>query len=134
MTRINSIINNLITKVKEQDNLNNVCFLKAYNKDMAQKPIKGYIVVVDFKQLVQSQSFVGGYFSNDLKGEIYSAKVVLRVYTGRESSGKDLGDIALKISAALKEADKDSLITDIFIGPITYDSQFEAIFREITML
>lgn len=133
MEIIYNIISRMVTKIKENEELKDIRFLKAFDNNYGQNPFDDYIVTVDLKKLTQGQTFVGGYFDSNSKGQLYSGKIVFRVYSDREKSGENLGNITMKIYNQLLSSDDNGIISNSNISPITYDSDFEAIYREIAI-
>lgn len=133
MTAIFDIVTALIKKAKEDEALKGIRFVKAYKNGYTENPVDDYLVVVNLERVSQEQSFVGGYFDNGIKGQMYSAKLVLRVYADRQKSGEELGCLALKIQEALKKYDYNNLISKLSIGPISFDGDLESIYREISL-
>ena len=133
MTAIFDLVTTLIKRAKENEQIKDVRFVKAYKSEIAENPVGDYLVAVNLENVMQTQSFVGGYFNDGVKGQMYSAKLVLRVYADRKKSGEDLGRLSLKIQEALTKADSNNIISGLSIGPISFDGNFESIYREISV-
>ena len=131
MTAVIEIVNNLIKKAKENEAVSNVRFLKEFRQDMAERPVDGYIAVVKIENIDMSQSFAGGLYDKYIKGEMYSVKVTLTVYSGNDISGEELSAVTLKVYQALTDADTDNIIADSFVSPIDFDESIKAIYRKI---
>jgi hypothetical protein len=99
---------------------------------MTERPFQGFTCVVNIESVSQPEKFLGGYYEESIKGELYSVKVCLRVYADNETSGEDLGDTTLNISQAFISADENKIIDSSYIGPITYDDKLQSIYREIS--
>lgn len=132
MIDINEITDSLIKGAKQDLQGENVRFLKAYNKTLAENPIEQYIAVVNIEEVSSSREFVGGYFDNTVKSDKYHVKLCIRLYCGSDIKGEDLGAMTLKVAKAVNDADESKIIDSYLIGPITYDSELESIYREIS--
>ena len=131
MTAIIDIVNSLICKAKENECISNVKFVKAFRENLAEHPIDGYIAVVKVEKITKTEDFVGGYAKNNIKGEMFNASFALDVYSGNDITGEDLSATTLKIQQAVCLADESNIIDDSWILPIEFDSNLNAIYREI---
>jgi hypothetical protein len=133
MTEVNDIVDTLVKKAKSVNNIEGVKFIRAYNQGMTERPFQGFTCVVNIESVSQPEKFLGGYYGESIKGELYSVKLCLRVYADNETSGEDLGATTLNISQAFISADENKIIASSYIGPITYDNQLQSIYREINI-
>ena len=122
-------INNL--KAKKNTEIDCVTFVKAFKNNMAQSPVEGFVAVVKTESINMSGSFAGGYADSNIKGEMYTAKVVLDIFSGSEISGESLSDITLKIMNAIEKADESSMISNMEVSPIEFDENLKGIFRKL---
>lgn len=131
MTEVINIVNSLIYKARENENIKNVKFVKAYRENFAQNPVEGYIAVVKIEKISKTNSFAGGFADSKIKGEMFSVCFALSVYSDNDITGEELSSTALKIQQAVADADESSIIESSWISPIEFDSDIKAIYREI---
>lgn len=132
MTAVIDIVNNLIFKAKENNEISDVKFQKGYKNDFSQSPVNGYIAIVKIEKIIQSVSFVGGYLDSQNKGDIYTVDLVLDVYSDNDIAGEELSSTVLKIHQAVIQADDKGIIDSFAISPIEFDSNIKAIYRKIS--
>ncbi len=124
MTELYTITDNLIRNARRDEKLKDVRFVKAYRKDKAERPVSGFLGVVNFKKAESEMS---------AEGEIYRTELEIILYNCESESGEALGITALNLTKALKTADKDGFIANMTVGAIDYDSNNGAIFRSVNV-
>ena len=132
MSEIYRVIETLIKDAKRNINQDNLTFVKAYNNNIANAYSDKLIAVVNVGELNKSQDFIGGYFDETIKGDMYSLNLYIRVYSDKSNNGEDLGKATINIYEALKDADESHIIEKSSVGPINYDENVGAIYREIS--
>lgn len=123
---VDALIKDTKRKLKE-----NITFVKAYSDNIANTYSDKLIAVVNMGEIKKLQEFIGGYFDEAVKGDMFSLDLFIRVYSGRSSSGEDLGKATIDIYESLKEADNSKIIESSSVGPINYDENVGAIYRQI---
>lgn len=120
MTELYKMTDNLIRLAKQDKRLRAVRFEKAYRKAPAQRPVSGFLGVVNFRKVECEMS---------AEGEIYKTGLEIILYSNE--SGEELGVTALNLIDALLAADKDGFIASITVGAIDYDANTGAICRSV---
>lgn len=123
---VDALIKDTKRKLKE-----NITFVKAYSDNIANTYSDKLIAVVNMGEIKKLQEFIGGYFDEAVKGDMFSLDLFIRVYSGRNSNGEDLGKATIDIYESLKEADNSKIIESSSVGPINYDENVGAIYRQI---
>lgn len=131
MTQISKQIDGIIYGLKKQDELGSVRFVREYGTAHFETPINGFVAVVGIKSTEQSQSYIGGYISPSVKGEMFSAKVEIRVYAPYEENGDGLTELVSNMLTGLKKADEQRIISDASASSIEFDPDLNAIFRRL---
>ena len=123
---VDALIKDTKRKLKEK-----ITFVKAYSDNIANNYSDKLIAVVDMGEIKKLQEFIGGYFDEAVKGDMFSLDLFIRVYSGRNSNGEDLGKATIDIYESLKEADNSKIIESSWVSPIDYDENVGAIYRQI---
>ncbi|MGN1130407.1 MAG: hypothetical protein ACI4Q8_03565 [Ruminococcus sp.] len=123
---IDTLIKDTKRKLKE-----NITFVKAYSDNIANTCSDKLIAVVNMGEIKKLQEFIGGYFDEAVKGDMFSLDLFIRVYSRRNGTGEDLGKATIDIYESLKEADNSKIIESSSVGPINYDENVGAIYRQI---
>lgn len=113
MTELESIITGLIHEAKQNTAFGDIRFINAYNPKPAEKPVEGYIAVVE------------------MAGIDSDIKLNIRLIGGNEISGAQLGYTAVELAAAIKEADTDNKIGSVYLSETKYDKSITAFYRDI---
>lgn len=114
MTEIESIITAIIRDVKQNEIFNNIKFINAYNNQPAEKPVEGYLAVVE------------------MAGFDEKIKLNLRLIGGSDVSGSQLGYTAVELAAALKESAENA--ESVSLSETKYDKNITAFYRDIRLL
>lgn len=130
MSEIFKVIDTLIKDTKRKLK-ENITFVKAYSDNIANTYSDKLIAVVNMGEIKKLQEFIGGYFDEAVKGDMFSLDLFIRVYSGRSSTGEDLGKATIDIYESLNEADNSKIIESSSVGPINYDENVGAIYRQI---
>lgn len=133
MTAIIEKINSLVKTAKKDKRLENVVFVKGYRSKLAKAPVEGFVAVVKIENINRLQSFAGGFFDGQRKGEMYAVKLAVDVYSGSDISGEDLSFVTLEVFEAIKSALEVGVIDSCCISPIAFDKTANAVYREIAI-
>ena len=129
MTVINSTVDNLIRNIKDTGSVDDIRFVRAYNASEKQKPLSGLCAVVSLTEVGPRTRFISGLAPNGLHGEVYSASLILRLYSS--GTGEQLTDAALRLSDAVKTADVGRLVNDVKIKSICFDKDCCEVYRDV---
>ncbi len=114
MTEIESIITAIIRDVKQNEIFNDIRFINAYNNRSAEKPVEGYLAVVE------------------MAGFDEKIKLNVRLIGGSDVSGSQLGYTAVELAAALKESAENA--ESVSLSETKYDKNITAFYRDINLL
>lgn len=132
MNSIIDIAENLITDVKENQAFSNVTFVKAYSVYDYNPSYGGFTAVVNIDEVERSEGYLSRLYKADTYGDIFFAKLIVRLYAGNNTSGDSLTKTALSLKQSILSADSDGFINKSKIGPIKYESDTAAVYREIS--
>lgn len=131
MTRIIDICNNLIYKAKENEDIQNIKFFKAYREDFAQTPIEGFMGFIKIEKVGFSQTFVGGFADSSSKGQMVDVTLAIALYSDNSISGEALSVASTQVHQAMIKADDKGIIKNSSISPVEFDTNIKSIYREI---
>lgn len=114
MTEIERIITEIIHGVKQSGKFTNIRFINAYNSKPAEKPVEGYLAVVE------------------MAGFDEKIKLNVRLIGGSDISGSQLGYTAVELAAVLKEAAENA--ESVSLSETKYDKNMTAFYRDINLL
>lgn len=114
MTEVESIITAIIRDVKQNEIFNNIGFINAYNNRTAEKPVEGYLAVVE------------------MAGFDERIKLNVRLIGGNDVSGSQLGYTAVELAAALKDSAENA--DSVTLSETGYDKNISAFYRDIKLL
>lgn len=131
MTQIQRQIDRLVIRLKQQEALKNVRFVREYATDYVETPVRGILAVVGIKETSREKGYIGGYVSSSVKGELYEAKAEIRVYAPQSENGSGLSELVGELLSGLRRADEEKIITEAGAFSIEFDPDLNAIFRRI---
>lgn len=131
MNRIIEVINSLIIKAKNQNDLGNVKFLKEFTSCVTSELTGGFVAAVKIEDVNMKDDFAGGYVENQVKGISFEVNFAVEVFSSRDIHGESLSDIALKIMNSIIKADNNKLIYNAVACPIEFNERLNAISRKI---
>ena len=79
-----------------------------------------------------SKSYVGGYMSSSIRGEVYSAGVEIRLFAPAEENGSGLSELAGEIISTLSEAKNELNISSVTASAIGFDPNSDAVYRTVS--
>ena len=98
MTPIREQVDTMIRRLKAQDSMEGVRFIRAYSDEGIETPIQGFSAVVGVIKAEQKQGFTGGLAAPGVRGSLYSAEVELRVFAPYRQSGEGLSELVSAIT------------------------------------
>lgn len=116
MTELETFINELIRSVKQNSGFEDIRFINAYNTNTAEKPVEGYLAVVE------------------MAGIDDNVTLIIRLIGGDDIAGVQLGYTALELAAALKQADTNEKIDRITLSETKYYKSITAFYRDIKIV
>ena len=114
MNEIESIVTEIIQGVKQSGNFPDIRFINAYNNQPAEKPVEGYLAVVE------------------MAGFDERIKLNVRLIGGSDVSGSQLGYTAVELAAALKNSAEN--VESVSLSETKYDKSITAFYRDINLL
>ncbi len=133
MDRIKEMTDGIIRRLKTCPGLEDVRFVREYGAHDMEDPVTGWMAAVRITGTKLSRQYLGGYLTDDVRGDRYRATVELCVYAPARGSGTGLSEKVSAVLAGLKAADSDRLITDISASAIRFDQDLQAIYRTVTL-
>ena len=131
MTPIHEQTDCVIRRLKTQESMRNVRFVRAFSDENIETPIHGFLAAVSIISTSQSQDFVGGWASSGVRGCMYTAEVEIRVYSPYHENGNGLSELVSAMLTGLKEADEEKLITAAAASSIEFDNELNSVFRKL---
>ena len=129
MTPIREQTDCMIRRLKTQESMQNVRFVRAFGDENIETPIQGFLAAVSIISTSQSQDFVGEWAASGVKGCMYTAEVEIRVYSPYHENGSGLSEMVSAMMTGLKEADEEKLITAAAASSIEFDKELNSVFR-----
>ena len=130
-SRIDNNIDELIRAVMDKAEFSDFVFYPAYPPREVPTPIEKYTVAVENVSVRTAQGFIGGAVAENSKGALFEAKVRLRVYAPRLSSGEALLRATSVLADALKDAYSVGSVDDIELKQIKHDLAVRTAYRDI---
>ena len=131
MTPIREQTDCMIRRLKTQESMQNVRFVRAFGDEHIETPIQGFLAAVSIISTSQSQDFVGEWAASGVKGCMYTAEVEIRVYSPYHENGSGLSEMVSAMMTGLKEADEEKLITAAAASSIEFDKELNSVFRKL---
>ena len=131
MTPIREQTDCIIRRLKMQESMQNVRFVRAFSEESIEMPIRGFLAAVNIVSTEKSQDFVGGLAASGVKGCMYAAEVEIRVYSPFQGNGSGLSELVSTMLCGLKEADEEKLITASSVSSIEFDKEINSVFRKL---
>ena len=132
MTAIREQTDCIIRRLRTQQALRDVRFVREFSEEFIETPIEGYLAAVSITGTSRKQDFVGGLAATGVKGSLYAAEVEIRVYSPYCESGTSLSEIVSAMMTGLREADEEHLITACTASPIAFDNELNCIYRNLS--
>ncbi len=132
MNNITDIADTLIKNAKHNPQLSDIRFIKAYNTTANNPNEDGCTAVVSIESVQRSKGFVSRLYKQNTYGDVFVARLNVRLYAGNDISGASLTKTALIIRNALIEADSEGYIENSNISSIKYENDSSAVYRDIS--
>ena len=139
MDRIQRQIDALVVRLKHQDAMAGIRFVREYANAEVETPVRGFLAVVGMTDASRrnmpsrEKGYIGGYLTSSVCGEAYSAHVEIRVYAPQSENGSGLSEAVSELLEGLKEADEEMIITAASASSIEFDPDTNAIFRKVDL-
>ena len=117
---IDNNIDGLIKRVRQRPAVSDIVF-------MADR----YTATVSNTGVKQSQVFIGDTVGTGLRGYLYEAKLVIRVYAPRDTSASALLRISSLLFDAFDACNTDGAITNLSLGEVAYDGTARTVYRDL---
>ena len=132
MNRIKAEVDRIVARLKENSALSGIRFVREYSSNQLESPIDGWLAAVCITDVKLSKSYVGGYMSSSLRGEVYSASVEIRLFAPAEENGSGLSELAGEIISTLSEAKNELNISSVTASAIGFDPNSDAVYRTVS--
>lgn len=132
MNRIKAEVDRIVARLKENSALSGIRFVREYSSNQLESPIDGWLAAVCITDVKLSKSYVGGYMSSSLRGEVYSAGVEIRLFAPAEENGSGLSELASEIISTLSEAKNELNISSVTASAIGFDPNSDAVYRTVS--
>ena len=133
MDWIKAMTDDIIRRLKTCSGLQDVRFVREYGTHEMENPVSGWVAAVSITGTKLSRQYLGGYLTDDVRGDRYTATVELRLYAPPQGSGTGLSEKVSAVLGGLREADSERLIADISASAIRFDQDLQAIYRTVTL-
>ena len=131
MTQIRQQIDRLIIRLKQNDALSGVRFVREYANSDIETPVRGSLAVVGIVKTSRKKGYIGGYLSSSVRGETYGATAEIRIYAPADENGSGLSELVCELMTALEAADEEKIITSVSASSIEFDPDVNAVFRKV---
>ena len=132
MIQIKQRLDTIINTLKARPEFENVRFVREFTAQYAETPISGFPAAVRVIGTGLTESYLGELASAQVRGDMYSAEVEIRIFAPKDQNGSGLSTLTGEMLTALKEADKEGIITELRAGAIEFDTNLSAIFRRLS--
>ena len=132
MNRIKAEVDRIVARLKENSALSEIRFVREYSSNQLESPIDGWLAAVCITDVKLSKSYVGGYMSSSIRGEVYSAGVEIRLFAPAEENGSGLSELAGEIISTLSEAKNELNISSVTASAIGFDPNSDAVYRTVS--
>lgn len=132
MNRIKAEVDRIVARLKENSALSGIRFVREYSSNQLESPIDGWLAAVCITDVKLSKSYVGGYMSSSIRGEVYSAGVEIRLFAPAEENGSGLSELAGEIVSTLSEAKNELNISSVTASAIGFDPNSDAVYRTVS--
>lgn len=133
MKQIEENINELVRKVKEDDEFSFYTFVKGFGALEHPNPLKGYLIAVSTLDTGTCTEFLGDNVGENFKGSILNATVKFRIYAPKNDGGDGLLSLCCSLSDAIKRADTKNECEDIKISGIAFDNDAMTVYRDVVV-
>ncbi len=132
MNRIKAEVDRIVARLKENSALSGIRFVREYSSNQLESPIDGWLAAVCITDVKLSKSYVGGYMSSSIRGEVYSAGVEIRLFAPAEENGSGLSELAGEIISTLSESKNELNISSVTASAIGFDPNSDAVYRTVS--
>lgn len=132
MNSIIDIAESLIADVKEKPDFSNIKFLKAYGVSDYNPDFGSTAAVVNIEEVERCAGYLSRLYDAETYGDVYNAKLTIRVYAPDDVSGESLTEISVKLRQAVTDADNCGFINKSKISSIKYENGTGAVYRDIS--
>lgn len=132
MNRIKAEVDRIVARLKENSALSGIRFVREYSSNQLESPIDGWLAAVCITDVKLSKSYIGGYMSSSIRGEVYSAGVEIRLFAPAEENGSGLSELAGEIISTLSEAKNELNISSVTASAIGFDPNSDAVYRTVS--
>lgn len=131
MKQIEDCINELVLKIKDDDELSNYTFVRGFSALEYPNPLEDYMIAVSTLDTQAGTQFVGENISGNLKGCVLNATVKFRVYAPKNDGGDGLLSLACTLGEAIKRCDTLNACEDITTSSIAFDNDAMTVYRDV---
>lgn len=131
MKQIDKSINGLVRRIKQDERLKSLTFVKGFSSVEHPDPLSGYLIAVSTLDLSVGTNFVGESVGDNLKGMVQTATVKFRVYAPKNDGGDGLLSLCCDLSDAIEKSDTMGVCEDVKISSIAFDNDANTVYRDV---
>ncbi|MBQ6626037.1 MAG: hypothetical protein IIX27_01950 [Ruminococcus sp.] len=131
MKLIENSIDEFVRKVKKDEALKNICFIKGYSSAPSYELTDDYLIAVSQLDSKVGTSFLGDYAGENLKGSMYDLTLKFRIFARKDVGGQGLVTLSNELTRAIKENDTASVCSDIKILPVAFCDDAMCVYRDV---
>lgn len=132
MTQIEDNVEELVRRIKRDENLKDYVFVKGFNTSEHPNPLNDYMIAVSTLDAGVATRFVGDKVDKNLCGSMYIATVKFRVYAKKNDGGDGLAKLCYTLCEAIRRCDTQNVCEDIKTSAISFDSDAMTVYREVS--
>lgn len=130
--RISENISEFIGRLSGCDELEDIRFLSAYPPARLPRPCRRYTAAVHQLKESIGREFMGESVSESLRGRIYDAELMLRLYAPENSAGSMLSEHATALMDAIRREDSEGAVSRLSVSGIGFETESRTLYRDIT--
>lgn len=131
MIQIQSSIDELVKKIKKDEALSDLCFVKGFSFNEQPAPLNSYMIAVSTLDAQIGTQFVSDAVGENLKGSMYDATLKFRIYAPKNKGGEGLVALATDLCNAIRKNDAENVCNDIKVSGISFDEQMMSVYRDV---
>ncbi len=131
MTQIESNIDALVKRIKNDEKLRDYTFVKGFSAFEHPNPVSGYLIAVSTLESQVNEQFIGEGITNGIVGSKVDVIVKFRVYSKKNDGGEGLLSVCCAISDAVKKCDTNNECEDVKISSISFCGDADTIYRDV---
>lgn len=131
MTQIETNVLRIVSKIKQDESMKDICFVKGFSAVEYQHPLDDYLIAVSTLDAQVGTKFVSDKVGENLKGNMYNATLKFRVFAPKNVGGDGLATLAYKLCEAIKRCDTQNVCESIKTSGIAFDDNAKTVYRDV---